>query len=136
LFARVGHPLSKRNTLSLKELSEQGWILPPQGSILRDRLTALFLAQGLEQPSETVETSALPVIAKLLTVSDMVVALPLELVQPYIDTGILAALPFELGLRMDMYGIITRRAHQLSPGAEAMHAMLREVAGERYPILR
>ena len=133
LLARVGHPLSERNNLSLAELSTQGWILPPQGSILRDRLTALFLAQGLEQPVETVETSALPVIAKLLTVSDMVVALPLELVQPYIDTGVLTALPFDLGLRMDMYGIITRRGHQLSPGAEAMHTMLREVAAERYP---
>ncbi len=136
LFVRSGHPLANCNNLSLEQLSTQGWILPPQGSILRDRLTALFLAQGLEQPSETVETMALPVIAKLLTVSDMVVAMPGELVQPYLDTGVLTTLPFDLGVRMDMYGIITRRGHQLSPGAEAMHLMLREVAAERYPVLR
>jgi hypothetical protein len=45
-------------------------------------------------------------------------------------------LPFELGLRMDLYGIITRRQHQLSPGAEAMLATLREVAALRYPTPR
>ncbi len=134
LIARSGHPLASRDGLQLDELSRQGWILPPSGSILRDRLTAMFLAQGLEPPVETVETLALPVIAHLLTGSDMVVALPLELVQPYLQTGLLTVLPFDLGVRMDMYGIITRRNHQLSPGADAMLATLREVAAQRYPV--
>ena len=69
----------------------------------------------------------------LLTGSDMLVALPRELVQPYLQSGLLAVLPFELGLRMDLYGIITRRGHQLSPGAAAMLATLREVTAKRYP---
>ncbi len=122
--------------LTLAELSQHGWILPPNGSILRDRLTAQFLSLGLEPPAETIETMALPVIAHLLTGSDMLVALPVELVQPYVQTGLLAVLPFELGIRMDMYGIITRRHHQLSPGAEAMLATVREVAALRYPTKR
>jgi DNA-binding transcriptional LysR family regulator len=133
LIVRAGHPLAGRSDLRLDELAQRGWILPPSGSILRDRLTALFLSQGLEPPAETVETTALPVIAKLLTGSDMIVALPEELVGPYVDTGLLAVLPFELGLRMDLYGIITRKHHQLSPGAEAMLATLRETAALRYP---
>ena len=133
LVVRTGHPLAGRTDLDLEELVHQGWILPPTGSILRDRLTALFLSQGLEPPAETVETLALPVIANLLIGSDMVVALPQELVLPYLQTGLLTVLPFDLGLRMDLYGIITRRQHQLSPGAEAMLATLREVAALRYP---
>lgn len=136
LIVRAGHPLAGRTDLSLDELAQQSWILPPGGSILRDRLTALFLSQGLEPPAETVETTALPVIAKLLTGGDMIVALPEELVGPYLDTGLLAVLPFELGLRMDLYGIITRKHHQLSPGAEAMLATLRETAALRYPPAR
>ncbi len=133
LIARAGHPLLNHHGLTLAELSRQSWILPPNGSILRDRLTALFLSKGLEPPVETVETLALPVIANLLAKSDMVVAMPRELMQPYIDSGLLAVLPYELGIRMDVYGIITRRGHQLSPGAEAMLATLREVASLRYP---
>ena len=132
LIARVGHPLLRQPGLTLAELSRQSWILPPSGSILRDRLTVLFLSKGLEPPVETVETMALPVIANLLAGSDMVVAMPRELMQPYINSGLLAVMPFELGVRMDMYGVITRRGHQLSPGAEAMLATLREVAKLRY----
>jgi hypothetical protein len=37
-------------------------------------------------------------------------------------------LPFDLNLRMDMYGIVTRRQHQLSPAAAAMLGALRETA--------
>lgn len=133
LIVRTGHPLLQQSGLNLAELSRHSWILPPAGSILRDRLTALFLSQGLEPPVETVETMALPVIANLLSGSDMVVAMPRELMQPYIDSGLLAVMPFDLGVRMDVYGIVTRRGHQLSPGAEAMLATLREVAGLRYP---
>jgi DNA-binding transcriptional LysR family regulator len=133
LIVRAGHPLAGRTGLTLEELVQQGWVLPPTGSILRDRLTALFLSKGLEPPAETVETVAMPVITNLLIGSDMLVALPKEVVQPYLDTGLLCVLDFDLGLRMDLYGIITRRQHQLSPGAEAMLGTLREVAAERYP---
>lgn len=132
LIARVAHPLAQRGDLQLEDLVREGWILPPGGSILRDRLTALFLSHGLDQPSETVETLALPVITNLLLGSDMVVALPEELVRPYLDAGLLTVLPYDLGLRMDWYGIVTRKNHKLSPGAESMLTMLREVAAQHY----
>ena len=131
VIVRAGHPLVGRSDLSLKELSHQSWILPPTGSILRDRLTALFLTAGLDQPQQAVETLSLPVVASLLMQSDMVVALPEELVTPYLDAGLLTVLPFELGLRMDAYGIVTRRGHQLPPGAELMLTCLREEAARR-----
>lgn len=131
LIVRAGHPLAGRSDLSLQTLADQAWILPPGGSILRDRLTALFLSAGLDQPQQAVETLSLPVATSLLVRSDMVVALPEELVRPYLDTGLLAVLDVDLGLRMDAYGIVTRRGHQLSPGAELMLACLREEAQKR-----
>lgn len=131
IVARANHPLAGRTDLTLQELAVQSWILPPGGSILRDRLTALFLSAGLDQPQQTVETLALPVITSLLSQSDMVSALPDELARPYLAAGLLTALEFDLGLRMDAYGIVTRRAHQLSPGAELMLTCLREEARRR-----
>ncbi|MFZ6845023.1 LysR substrate-binding domain-containing protein [Undibacterium sp. RuTC16W] len=128
LIVRARHPLLQRRDLALDDLAREAWILPPGGSILRDRLTALFLSHGLDQPAETVETLALPVITSLLLASDMMVALPEQLVQTYLDSGLLAVLPYELGLRMDLYGIVTRKQHRLSPGAQAMLDTLREVA--------
>ena len=132
LIARAGHPLASNPHLRLEDLVHEGWILPPGGSILRDRLTALFLSHGLDQPVETVETIALPMITNLLMDSDMVVALPEELVRPYLDVGLLAVLPYDLGLRMDWYGIVTRKHHQLSPGAQAMLQTVRETALAHY----
>ena len=132
LIARAGHPLAEATDLTLQMLARQSWILPPGGSILRDRLTALFLSQGLDLPAETVETLALPVVTALLLGSDMVVALPQELVQHELDGGRLTVLPYALGLRMDVYGIVTRKNHQLSPGGEAMLSSLRAVAHDRY----
>jgi DNA-binding transcriptional LysR family regulator len=136
LIARAGHPMAGRADLTLEELMEQCWILPPAGSILRDRLTALFLSHGLEQPAETVETLDMPVVASLLMSNDMIVALPPDAVKPYLEAGLLTILPFDLGVSMDYFGIITRKRHQLSPGADAMLIALRDVAANIYPDYR
>lgn len=128
LIVRNGHPLLAAGDVPLAELGRQTWIVPPAGSIVRDRITALFLSRGLDSPEETVSTMAVPVITTLLMGSDMVAPMSVALVQPYLDSGLLAVLPVDLNLRMDVYGIITRRQHQLSPAAEAMLETLRELA--------
>ena len=131
LIVRKGHPLLEAGDITLAELARQTWIVPPAGSIVRDRITALFLSRGLDFPEETVSTMAIPVTNSLLMGSDMVAPMAVELVQPYLDSGLLAVLPVALNLRMDVYGSITRRQHQLSPAAEAMLATLRELAAQR-----
>lgn len=130
IIVRRGHPLVGRTDLQLAELAQLSWIVPPAGSILRDRLTALFLSEGLDPPAETVETLALSLIVSLLDTSDMLVALPPALVQKNLDAGELVVLPFDLGLRMDVYGIITRRGHVLPPGAEMMLEALHDAVAE------
>lgn len=131
VIVRAGHPLLTRRNLTLKDLGKQSWILPPRGSILRDRLTALFFSRGLDHPNESIETLAMPVTTNLLLTSDMIAALPPEHVNTYLDTGLLKVLDFELGLRMDAYGIVIRKQHQLSPGAQALLDVLRRVTAER-----
>jgi DNA-binding transcriptional LysR family regulator len=130
IIVRSGHPLLAGGALSLAELARQSWIVPAAGSILRDRLTARFVSEGLDPPADTLETSGLPLILSLLAQSDMLVALPEALVRTQLDSGLLAVLPFELGLRMDVYGIITRRHHVPSPAAQAMLDCLRDVVRE------
>jgi len=76
IIVRSDHPILSQPNIELQDLARECWILPASGSILRDRLTALFLSHGLDQPAETVEAVSLPVITNLLMGSDMVVALP------------------------------------------------------------
>ncbi|MBC3806965.1 LysR family transcriptional regulator [Undibacterium seohonense] len=129
LIVRAEHPLVKKDNLSFEDLSKTAWILPPTGSVLRDRLTALFLSQGVDMPVEAIDTHAIPVITSLLLGGDFVVALPPESVQYYLSSGLLVELDFNFGLRMDAYGIITRKQHRLSPSAQAMLDLVREVGG-------
>jgi DNA-binding transcriptional LysR family regulator len=131
-----GPPQRGARGLDLADLARQAWIVPPAGSMVRDRIASLFLTQGHEQPAETVSTAELPVQTALLLGSDMVAPMSVELVKPYLDSGLLAVLPYELNLRMDVYGIITRRHHQLSPAAEAMLGALRETATRPKPTAR
>jgi DNA-binding transcriptional LysR family regulator len=127
LVVRAGHPWLGRADLSLEELAAASWIMPPPGK-LRDQLMALFISRGLEQPHDTVETMSLSLVPQLLADSDRVVALPRELVQQQLDAGQLGVLPVDFGLRADMYGIVTRKRHHLSPSADAMLVALREAA--------
>lgn len=128
LVVRAGHPWLNSPALSLADLAAGSWIMPPPGK-LRDRLTALFLTQGLDLPSDVFESMALTMIAPLLETSNRVAALPADLLRHYLDTGRLALLPLKIDLRRDVYGIITRRQHGLSPAATAMLDALRDEAG-------
>jgi DNA-binding transcriptional LysR family regulator len=65
----------------------------------------------------------------------MIVALPEALVQAYLEAGQLTVLPFDPGLRMDAYGIITRQGHVLPPSAQAMLESLRETIAQD-PLLK
>lgn len=124
LIVRAGHPWLERRDLSLEEIARAAWILPPAGR-LREQLMELFVSRGLGQPDDTVETMSLSLVPQLLADSDRVVALPVELVQAYLDAGKLAVLPFDIGVRAGVYGIVTRKRHLLSPSAEAMFEALR-----------
>ena len=46
--------------------------------------------------------------------------------------GVLTVLPVALNVRMESFGIVTRRGRRLSPGAEALLKVLRETAARLY----
>jgi DNA-binding transcriptional LysR family regulator len=133
LVVRAGHPLLREPHLDLADLARQLWILPPAGSIVRDRIAALFRSRGCQEPAETVVALAQPVVTSLLMGSDMIAPMSDELARPHAASGQLAILPFDLNLRMDVYGFITRRQHQLTPAAQAMLDALRDAAGAQRP---
>ena len=132
VIASARHPLAARAPLALADLIDQPWILPPPGSLVRDKLAAMFLHEGLPQPSDIVETASLPMITALLEQGRMIVALPEVSVASYCNAGILKVLMTDLPVGIGGFGLITRRNHELSPGARLMLSTLREVAGRLY----
>ncbi len=132
VIARADHPLARKRRLGVADLARQGWVLPPSGSALRDELDAMFLEHGLDPPANVVEASSLLVVISLLSSTDMVVSLPKESVRPYCAAGVLTVLPITLKVRMESFGIVTRRGRRLSPGAETLLAVLRATAARLY----
>jgi DNA-binding transcriptional LysR family regulator len=133
IIAGAQHPLAGRTDLQLEDLIGQPWIFPPAGSLLRDKLTAMFVEHGLSPPTNIVETHSLPVITTLLQESNTVVALPEETVHSSCKAGMLTVLVRNLPLKLGAFGLITRRHHKFSPAAQLMLNGLRELAGQMYP---
>ena len=134
VIARAEHPLAGRQQLQLEQLIEQPWIFPPAGSLVRDKLAAMLVRYGLSLPSNVVESQCLPVITALLQQSNMLAILPEEAVLSYCQAGILTVLVRNLPLEVGAFGLITRRHHKLSPGAQLMVSALREQGGLMYPV--
>ena len=136
VIAGGAHPLAGATGIRLQDLLGQLWILPPPGSVVRDRLTTVFLQQGLPMPANVVQTQSLHTILGLLRTSDAVVPLPRATLQPLCDSGFLAVLIEDIGVAMSPFGIITRRKHKLSPGAQALLDAIRTTARTLYPAAR
>jgi DNA-binding transcriptional LysR family regulator len=132
IIAGAAHPFARKKGLALKDLLELGWILQGSGSVLRGRFTEMLHQQGLGHPQNVVETSALPVTLALLQITNMIAVLPKQAVLPYSAAGLVTILPVDLGVTMDAFGIITRRDHLLSPGAEIVLKLLRKTAAHLY----
>ena len=125
-------PLANKPGVQLQDLLQYPWILPPPGSVLRERLVGLFLQRGMPLPANIVQTQSLEVITQLLRTTDAVAILQHEAVRPLCESGLLSVLIRDLGLEIGCFGIITRKGHKLSPGGRALLECLREAAEQLY----
>ncbi len=116
--ARPGHPLLNAVALGLRDIVDTGWIVPLSGSVLRHRFDLMFQEEGLQSPTNLVETASLMFTTKMLQQSDMLSVVATDVARYYADHGLLALLPIALPCHMDAFGIITRRDRLLSPAAK------------------
>jgi hypothetical protein len=58
--------------------------------------------------------------------------MPVEVARHEVQSGELAVLPIELPCKMDSFGIIMRRDHVLSPGAQLLLTQVRTIAAHLY----
>lgn len=131
-ITRPGHPLLGTSGLTLRDVLAAGWIVPPAGSVLRHRFDLMFQQDGLAPPINTIETSALLFITRMLQQSDMVAVLAADVAHYYASHGIVSVLPLAMPCHMDAFGIITRTDRLLSPAAKVMMKALKQVSMVQY----
>jgi DNA-binding transcriptional LysR family regulator len=129
---RPGHPMLGVARLALRDLVSAGWIVPPSGSVLRHRFELMFQEEGLEAPSNLIETTALLFMTKMLQQSDLIGVVATDVARYYADHGLVALLPIELPCKMDAFGLITRTDRLLSPAAKVMLEAIKSAAARVY----
>lgn len=131
---RPGHPLLGVDGLTLRDLNSWGWIVPPEGSVLRHRFDLMFREEGLDAPDNIIETSALLFVTKMIDQGDMIGLVAGDVGRYYAAHGLWSVLPIELPCHMDAFGLITRTDRPLSPAARVMAAALKSAAAESYGV--
>jgi DNA-binding transcriptional LysR family regulator len=130
--ARAGHPLLASGNLTLETLRDAAWIVPPAESVLRHRFELMYQRASLAPPSNVVESADLLFITSLLAQSDMVAVLAAEVAHYYAQHGVVSILPFDMPLRMDDFGLITRTERLLSSACVQVVNALKEAANGLY----
>lgn len=131
-IARPGHPLLGETGLTLRDVLSAGWIVPPAGSVLRHRFDLMFQQEGLSPPVNTIETSALLFITRMLQQSDMIAVMAADVAHYYASHGLVSVLPLAMPCHMDAFGIITRSDRLLSPAGKVMMKAIKQFSSIQY----
>ena len=130
LVVRKKHPLLRKRRLSVHELADAQWILPPELAAMRQQLDRVLVMQGLPRPTPRMETTSQMLVEIVLNQTDMVAAMPFSVAQVYASRGQLAILDLALHIPMPPVGIVLHRQLTCSPTVECFLTLVRKVAAQ------
>ena len=128
--ARSDHPEMHKRKVTLEALQKYCWVIQSQPAPLRMFFHQLFRDARISLPSSTVETSSTLLSLSLLKESDMVSLQPVSLISYYERMNIIGRLPISLSIKMNSYGLVTRKnriptaAMQVAAEAFIKHARM------------
>lgn len=127
IVVRAGHSLLSRKKLTLRDLSDQPWVLPRPETSLRRQIDEAFRIENAAAPTSYVESVSILTNRALVLVADHLAVWPVQLVSFEAGLGHIVPLPIELPTMRQPIGILTLRAARLSPAAETLIAALRRL---------
>ena len=132
IVTRRGHPLSRKRRLSLRDLSNEAWLLPLPETALRRQIERAFVEAGAPLPRNVIESVSILTNRALLRKSDSVGVMPYHVALDDVELGLLAILPVKLKSIESPVGAILRAPGTLPPAAAALLDCLR-LAGKEVP---
>ena len=119
LMVRTGHPLLDDNKpITLARLSRFEWILPPPGNLMRRTIEDAFISRHLPLPHSSLNSASLLVTLATLADTDSIAPMAEEVTSLLASGGLITELPFDGGIEIKPYSLITARGHRLSPSAQ------------------
>jgi DNA-binding transcriptional LysR family regulator len=118
VVAGIANPLVRRGKITLGELLDQAWILPPHGSMAGSQIQEAFRATGLEVPRARVVTFSIALRISLLATGRFLTVLPGSMLEHSPMRSSFTVLPVELSANPRPAGIVTLKGRMLSPLAK------------------
>lgn len=124
------HPLAAMERISLGDLSNALWVLPPQGSGRNKFLRCVFQDAGVEPPVNCVRSESIDVGIGLLRTGVAVAHGILEVVRQYMRDDEFRVLPIaSLTFKRAIYATVRRR-YRLQPTASLFLSIIRACSAE------
>ena len=131
VIAGQTNPLTKRRKLTLHELIDEPWALPPPDNFLSRFIAESFLVRGLELPRATVITPSIHMRNSLLAAGRFITMLPRAVLRFPGYRGWLKALPVQLTETSRPIGLIRLKKRELGPAADLFLQAVRLTAKTR-----
>ncbi len=130
---RTEHPLVKRGSVGLQDLSECTWLVALS---LPDRwhaICAAFSSHGIEPPADVIDLDSLSLAKSMLIRGDYACLMSEELVAPELKAGLYSAYRLE-ELPLNRPALVaTRRGAQLQPAAKVLRDVVIDICEKYYP---
>jgi len=112
----ASHPLIGADaSLSLRAAMAYPFLLPPEGTIIRQEVNRFLILEGLSRPSNVIETTSSDFQRAYLRATDCVAVVPKGVVQPEIEKSELYPLPIQGEALSGPVGITTNPEAKATP---------------------
>ena len=125
ILARAGHPLTQKNAVTLEDLKEFPWVLPPEGAPARHYFEMAFGAVLRECPYGIAESSSSVLIRGLLLESDRLAIMSAHQLRHEVKRGEIAVLSIAMPESARQIGVTVRAGWRPTATQEAFLRHLR-----------
>jgi LysR family pca operon transcriptional activator len=130
LVARAGHRLLKKKTVSLADLQDALWAIPPRGGTFRTQIEALFTANGVPFPQRTIQAASIYLLKRIVRGSDAVTLAAEQIVRDEVQRRQLGYLDIAEPVALRAFGLHTRAKKELGDLGELFCQLAVELAPE------
>lgn len=131
VVVRNGHPLCDKKKISVADLAEWNWLMPPHDSIMYGQIENFFRKQGQTMPQTSIYSLSHAGSLRVLQHQNLIAAFPRESIADDVAAKRIQVLDIDLSAEATEIGIITRNSGFNSPAAEMFMEIIRNIGNKR-----